>query len=132
VFGARFHIAIDEYIRETRHKDPAIEREGIDPYPELGLGKELTPKEVMVEIIISRQIKDPGIIGEAHSTCEDLRKIIAPHDLDLGICRVEQKSEMIEEGVPIGKTPQDLILDLIPPCKREISQMSSIYNGGKA
>ncbi|GAF89160.1 unnamed protein product, partial [marine sediment metagenome] len=68
------------------------EREGIDPHPELGLGKELTPKEVMVEVIISGQIKDPGIVGEAHSTCENLRKIIAPHDLDLGICRVEQKS----------------------------------------
>jgi hypothetical protein len=72
VFGTRCYIAINENISEVRHKDPPIKREGIDPHPELGLREELTPKEIMVEIIIGGQVKDPGIIGKTHSPREDL------------------------------------------------------------
>jgi hypothetical protein len=83
----------------------------------------------MVEVIIGGQVEDPGIIGEAHRSCKDLGKILAPHDLDLGICGIKEKRKMLEERVSIGQAPQKLILDLIPSCKRQLSPLPSTYRG---
>ena len=69
MFGARFDIAVDEDIREARNKNPPVKGKGIDPYTKLGLREELTPKKIMVEIIVSGKIKDLGIIGEDHPSC---------------------------------------------------------------
>jgi hypothetical protein len=72
----------------------------------------------MVEVIISGKTKNPGIIGEAHRSSEDLGKIFAANDFDLGIGGVEKKRKILEERVAISKTSQDLILDFISSCKR--------------